>query len=249
MLELFLRPESWAAIATLTLLEVVLGIDNLVFIAILTGKLPEKQQSLARRLGLALAMASRLILLFALAWIMGLEQTLFTVKGIAFSGHSLILLAGGLFLIDKATREIHAKVELADEEMMQGRKKAVFGLVLAQIAVVDIVFSLDSIITAVGMVGEIPLMVVSIVIAVLVMLASADAVSGFVSRHPTLKMLALAFLLLIGVLLVAEGTGSHFEKGYVYFAMGFSLFVETLNIRRQRNLKARLTSFPAAEEV
>lgn len=241
MLELFLQPESWIAIATLTLLEIVLGIDNLVFVAILSSRVPEAQQPKARRSGLALALVTRLALLFSLSWVMGLERPLLTVMGYGFTGRSLILLAGGLFLIAKATREIYDKTELAHEEHPRAAAAAkAFGMVIVQIALIDIVFSLDSIITAVGMVKELPLMVAAIVIAMAFMVLAAETVSGFINRHPSLKILALSFLLLIGVMLIAEGTGRHVEKGYIYFAMGFSLLVETLNIRRRTNWEARV---------
>jgi predicted tellurium resistance membrane protein TerC len=226
-------------LATLTLMEIVLGIDNVVFIAILVAKLPASQQNLARRLGLTLALGIRILLLLTISWIMGLTRPLLTVWEIELSGRSLILLAGGLFLIFKATREIYEKVEAESHERAPGLSGAAFGWVLFQILLLDIVFSLDSVITAVGMANQISVMVTAMVLAMLVMLVSAGTVSGFVERHPSIKILALAFLLLIGVMLVAEGMGTHMAKGYVYFAMAFSLFVEMLNMRYQRRHAAR----------
>jgi predicted tellurium resistance membrane protein TerC len=248
MFEPFLDPGNWIAIVTLTLLEIVLGIDNIVFIAIVTARLEESKQPLARRLGLGLALGTRLLLLFALSWIIGLERTLFTVPGVEWdmTGRSLILLAGGLFLIYKATQEIYHKTEGVEEEAHAGTATAAFGAALFQIALMDMIFSLDSIITAVGMVDEIPLMVAAIVIAVTVMIVFADAVADFVNENPSVKILALAFLMLIGVLLVAEGTGRHVEKGYIYFAMGFSLLVELLNMRYRRNRERRKEAARAA---
>lgn len=239
MLDLFTRPESWAAIATLALLEIVLGIDNIVFIAVLTGKLPEAKQSQARQIGLGLALVTRLALLMALAWVMTLDRPIVTVAGTSFSGKALILLGGGLFLITKATREIYVKTELVGEEDAPRKRAAAFGMVILQIGLIDVIFSLDSVVTAIGMVGKIPLMVTAILISMGVMLISANSVGNFINRHPSLKILALSFLLLIGVLLVAEGMGREFEKGYVYFAMGFALLVETLDMRRQKNLRLR----------
>jgi predicted tellurium resistance membrane protein TerC len=231
-----LSADALAALATLTLMEIVLGIDNIVFITILVGKLPAERQALARRLGLGAALGMRILLLLALSWIMGLTAPLVTVLGIELSGRSVILIGGGLFLLFKATREIYDKVEGgAHEPGAGGRSGASFGWVLVQIMLLDIVFSLDSVITAVGMANQLSIMIIAMVLAMLVMLASAAAVGGFVERHPSVKILALAFLLLIGVMLVAEGTGRHVEKGYVYFAMAFSLLVEMLNMRyRQR---------------
>jgi predicted tellurium resistance membrane protein TerC len=214
-------------------MEIVLGIDNVVFIAILTARLPAEQQPLARRLGLLLALGIRIGLLFAISWMMGLTAPLFAVAGKEVSGRMLILLAGGVFLIVKATMEIYEKVE-SEPHAPTRRVHGTFLVVLAQILLLDIVFSLDSVITAVGMVDRVSTMVVAMVIAMLVMLFSADPISAFVERHPSVKILALAFLLLIGVMLVAEGMGTHVEKGYIYVAMAFSLFVELLNLRRRR---------------
>jgi predicted tellurium resistance membrane protein TerC len=233
-----LSVDALVALATLTLMEIVLGIDNVVFIAILVARLPAARQALARRLGLTLALGIRVGLLFALAWIMGLTAPLATVWRFTVSGRNLILLGGGLFLLFKATREIYDKVEGPPAAGAPVEGTAPFGLVLLQILLLDIVFSLDSVLTAVGMANQVPVMVAAMVLAMLVMLASAGAVSGFVDRHPSVKILALAFLLLIGVMLVAEGMGTHVEKGYVYFAMSFALFVEMLNMRYRRRRSA-----------
>ena len=226
--------DALLGLATLTLMEIVLGIDNVVFIAILVARLPATQQNLARRLGLALALGIRILLLLTISWIMGLTRPLLTIAEVELSGRSLILLGGGLFLIFKATREIYEKVEAEPHETDRGKSRAVFGWVLLQILLLDIVFSLDSVITAVGMANQVSVMITAMVLAMLVMLVSAGAVSGFVERHPSVKILALAFLLLIGVMLVAEGMGTHMAKGYVYFAMAFSLFIEMLNVRYRR---------------
>jgi predicted tellurium resistance membrane protein TerC len=233
-MEAVLSSEGLIALVTLSAMEVVLGIDNVVFIAILTSRLPAAQQGTARRLGLALALIMRIGLLFAISWIMGLTRPLFAVLGHAVSGRDLILLGGGLFLIFKATWEIYDKLEVEHAERDTGKGRGAFLAVLAQILVLDIVFSLDSVITAVGMANQLAIMVLAMVIAMLVMLASAGPVSGFVERHPSLKILALSFLLLIGVMLVAEGMGTHVEKAYIYFAMAFSLFVELLNLRYRK---------------
>jgi predicted tellurium resistance membrane protein TerC len=216
-------------------MEVVLGVDNVVFIAILTSRLPGRQQALARRVGLVLALGIRILLLLAIAWIMGLTRPLFSLWGQQFSGRDLILLGGGLFLIFKATREIYDKLEVEHAERSRRTVRAAFLWVIAQILVLDIVFSLDSVITAVGMANDVPIMVAAMTVAMLVMLVSMGSVSGFVERHPSVKILALAFLLLIGVMLVAEGMGQHVSKGYIYFAMAFSLFVELLNLRYHKN--------------
>jgi predicted tellurium resistance membrane protein TerC len=227
--------DALVGLATLTLMEIVLGIDNVVFIAILVMRLPAAQQSLARRLGLTLALGIRILLLLTITWIMSLTRPLLTVGDLEVSGRGLILFGGGLFLIFKATREIYDKVEGEAHETESARSRAAFGWVLAQILLIDIVFSLDSVITAVGMANRVPIMITAMVLAMLVMLVSAGAVSGFVERHPSIKILALAFLILIGVMLVAEGMGTHMAKSYVYFAMAFSLFIEMLNMRyRQR---------------
>jgi len=226
-------PETWIALLTLTVLEIVLGIDNIIFISILAGKLPAGEQPRARTVGLTLAMVTRILLLLSLTAIMRLTHPLFSTLGHPFSGRDLILLAGGLFLLWKSTREIHDKLE-GEEGRQNVKAGATFGGVIVQIALLDIVFSLDSVITAVGMVRQVGVMIAAIVLAVLVMLVAAGPISDFVHRHPTLKMLALSFLLLIGVTLIADGLGQHIPKGYVYFAMGFSVFVESLNLRLAR---------------
>ena len=234
------HPEAWIGLLTLTVLEIVLGIDNVIFISILAGKLPAHQQGRARRLGLAGAMVTRIGLLAALAWIIRLTAPLFTVLGHSFSGRDLILLAGGLFLMTKSTREIHESLE-GDSGSASAATARSFGAVVGQIVLLDIVFSLDSVITAVGMARQLGVMITAVVIAVGVMMFSATAISDFVHRHPTIKMLALSFLLLIGVTLIADGLGQHIAKGYIYFAMGFSVFVEILNTRlRARGAPVRL---------
>ena len=229
----WLSPDILIALATLTALEIVLGVDNIIFISILSGKLPPKQQQRARRLGLLLAMGTRILLLFSLAWIARLTAPLVTLWGHEISGRDLILIAGGLFLLAKSTHEIHGRVE-GGEEDVSGRAASSFASVLAQIALLDIVFSLDSVITAVGMVDQVSVMVVAVVISVLIMMLAAEPISAFVHRHPTVKILALSFLLLIGLSLLLEGFDYHIPKGYVYFAMGFSVFVEMINLRIRR---------------
>ena len=227
-------PEALTALATLTLLEVVLGIDNVVFISILSSKLPENQQPRARFLGLALAMFGRIVLLLSLNWIMRLEATLFEVLGQEISGRDLILIGGGLFLLAKATHEIHDKLEVPESS----HKKAMvasFSHVIIQILLLDIVFSLDSVITAVGMADRVEIMIIAIVIAIIVMMVSAGSISRFIEKNPTIKILALSFLLLIGMTLIAEGFALHIPKGYLYFAIAFSLLVELLNLRMRRN--------------
>jgi predicted tellurium resistance membrane protein TerC len=227
------QPETWIALLTLTVLEIVLGIDNVIFISILAGKLPDAQQSKARKTGLFLAMFIRIGLLASLAWIVRLTAPLFTVLGQEISGRDLILLVGGLFLIAKSTHEIHERLE-GEEGEASARAAASFTGVIVQILLLDIVFSLDSVITAVGMANQLPVMIAAVVIAVGVMMVSAGAIGDFVARHPTIKMLALSFLLLIGMSLVAEGLDQHIPKGYIYFAMGFSVFVEMLNLRLRK---------------
>jgi predicted tellurium resistance membrane protein TerC len=229
-MEFLTDPQTWVALATLTALEIVLGIDNVVFISILAGRLPEHQQHRARRIGLALAMLMRILLLLSLAFIVRLTAPLVTIVGNEISGRDLVLLLGGLFLIAKSTHEIHLRLE-GEEGEASARVPASFNAVLVQIVLLDIVFSLDSVITAVGMVDEIPIMVAAVVLAVGVMLLFADAVSRFVERHPTVKVLALSFLMLIGVALIADGLDLHIPKGYIYFAMAFSLAVEMVNLR------------------
>lgn len=243
------EPQAWIGLLTLTALEVVLGIDNIVFISILAGKLPHQQQSKARRVGLAVAMVMRIGLLFSLAWIMKLVTPLFHVAGHGVSGRDLILLIGGLFLLAKSTHEIHSKLEGIEGESKA--EAASFIGVIVQIMLLDVVFSLDSVITAVGMINEIGIMVAAIVIAVIIMMIFADAISLFVDQHPTIKMLALSFLLMIGLMLVADGLGHHIPKGYAYFAMGFSVFVEMLNLRIRRGttpVKLHQTFAPAVQK-
>jgi predicted tellurium resistance membrane protein TerC len=232
-MELLTDPQNWIALATLLALEIVLGVDNIVFISVLASKLPAEQQARARMVGLSLALITRLLLLLSLAWIVRLTAPLFTVLGNEISGRDLILLTGGLFLLAKATHEMHQQLEGA-EGGASARVPPTFSAVIIQILLLDIVFSLDSVITAVGMVDELAIMVTAVVLAVGFMLFFAGRISGFVDRHPTVKMLALAFLLLIGVTLVADGLGQHISKGYIYFAMAFSVFVELLNLRMRR---------------
>jgi len=239
-MDAFLTVDGLVALATLAALEIVLGVDNVVFIAILTGRLPARQRDLARRLGVTLALGIRIGLLFAISWMMGLTRPLFAVEGHGLSGRDLILIGGGLFLVGKATWEIYDKLEVEHVER-EGGGRGRFATVLVQILVLDIVFSLDSVITAVGMANRLSVMVAAMVIAMLVMLVSMGAVAGFVERHPSMKILALAFLLLIGAVLVADGMGQHVSKGYIYVAMAFSLFVEVLNLRyRKRRQPVRL---------
>jgi predicted tellurium resistance membrane protein TerC len=232
-------PQAWIALATLTALEIVLGIDNVVFISILSDKLPPEKRARARMIGLGLAMFGRVVLLLSIAWIMRLTAELFTVLGEGFSGRDLILIVGGLFLIGKSTFEIHEKMEEGSDHPDAERIAASFTSVIVQILLLDIVFSLDSVITAVGMADDVPVMITAIVIAIAVMMLSAGAISDFITRHPTIKMLALSFLLLIGAMLVAEGFDQHVPKGYIYSAMAFSLFVEMLNLRASRGRHGR----------
>ena len=232
------NPQIWIGLLTLTALEIVLGIDNIIFISILSGRLPAHKQERARLTGLALAMIMRILLLLSLSWIMGLTHPLFSVVDFDVTGRGLILVAGGLFLIAKSTREIHHKLEDVDEEG-KVRVHPSFMSVLIQILLLDIVFSLDSVITAVGMVDHVAVMIAAIVIAVGVMMVFSGGVSRFVDRHPTIKMLALSFLLLIGMNLIADGAGFHIPKGYTYFAMAFSVFVEMLNLKIRKKAKPR----------
>lgn len=232
-MEFLADPQIWVAFLTLTLLELVLGIDNVIFISILSGKLPEEQQARARYIGLTLALVMRVILLFSLSWIIGLTAPLFNIFGQDVSGRDLVLLIGGLFLIAKSTHEIHGSLE-GDEGHAAKRVYASFTSVIIQITLLDIVFSLDSVITAVGMVNNIWIMVAAVVISIIAMMLFAGPIGGFVERHPTIKMLALAFLLLIGVTLIAEGLHQHIPKGYIYFAMAFSVLVEFLNMRLRK---------------
>ncbi|EWC43104.1 TerC family protein [Pseudomonas stutzeri] len=235
------NPEIWVAFLTLTALEIVLGIDNIIFISILVSRLPKEQQPKARFFGLALAMGTRILLLLSIAWVMRLTNDLFTVWGEGVSGRDLILFFGGLFLLFKSTLEIWHSVEGEEEHQDGGGAvKAGFLSVILQIAVIDIIFSLDSVITAVGLVQNVPVMVAAIVIAVLVMMLAAGTISDFIEKHPTLKILALSFLIVVGTLLIAEAFGVHVPKGYVYFAMAFSLGVEALNIRMRKAMKRKL---------
>ena len=235
-MEWLTSPEAWVALTTLTLLEIVLGVDNIIFISILVGRLPEAQRQRARLLGLGFAMGTRILLLLLITWIMRLQATLFTVLNVEVSGRDLILIGGGLFLLAKATLEIHESLEGAEEEG-HAAKHAGFTSVIIQIGLIDIVFSLDSVITAVGLADHVGVMIVAIVIAVGVMMFAAGAIGRFVDDHPTVKMLALSFLVLIGVALIAEGIDVHIPKGYIYFAMAFSVVVEMLNIRIRRGRK------------
>lgn len=231
-------PQTWVALVTLTVLEIVLGIDNIIFISILAGKLPDPTRDKARRVGLLAAMVTRILLLLSLAWIIRLTRPLFTVLGNEISGRDLILIAGGLFLLAKSTHEIHQKLE-GEEGEGSGRVAATFKGVVIQIMLLDIVFSLDSVITAVGMAQHVEVMVAAIMISVVLMMWWSKPIGEFVERHPTIKILALSFLLLIGVTLIADGLGQHISKGYVYFAMGFSVFVEMLNLRMKARAKAK----------
>jgi predicted tellurium resistance membrane protein TerC len=240
-MELLTDPQAWIALATLTALEIVLGVDNIIFISILVGRLPEHQRQRARIIGLGLAMGTRIALLISLAWIMTLTDPLFSVLGKDVSGRDIILIGGGLFLLWKSVHEIHGALEGADDEGPEVRAFASFGATLVQIAIIDIVFSLDSVITAVGMVDEVPIMVIAIVIAVLIMMFAAKSIGDFVDRHPTIKMLALSFLIMVGMALIAEGFEFHVPKGYIYFAMAFSVAVEMLNLKmRKRQEPVRL---------
>jgi predicted tellurium resistance membrane protein TerC len=238
---IFATGDAWIALFTLTVLEIVLGIDNIIFISILSNKLPAHQQKKARRWGLGLAMGTRILLLLSISWILSLQADLFTVFGMGISGRDIVLLAGGLFLIYKATVEIHEKIEGDEHENEANIKKPSFMSVIVQILLLDIVFSLDSVITAVGMVDadKVIIMILAVIIAVGIMLFAADPISNFVQKHPTVKMLALSFLVMIGVSLLIEGTGGHVEKGFIYVAMGFSVIVEMLNLRMQANAKKR----------
>jgi predicted tellurium resistance membrane protein TerC len=230
MIDLLFDPNAWAALVALSVLEIVLGIDNVIFISILAGKLPADTRGRARKVGLLAAMAMRIVLLLSITWVMRLTTPLFALLGQEISGRDLILIGGGLFLLAKSTHEIHDKLE-GDEGHASARVVASFGAVVVQIMLLDIVFSLDSVITAVGMANDVVVMILAVIAAVAVMLVSSSSISAFVERHPTVKMLALSFLVLIGVSLIAEGLDQHIPKGYIYFAMGFSVFVEMLNVR------------------
>jgi len=234
MLELLADPQAWAALVTLTVLEVVLGIDNVIFISILVSRLEEKSAARARQIGLGLALAFRLVLLFALTWIMALSEPVIEFFGRGFSWRDIILIAGGLFLIGKATHEIHGSIEGEDDDTPAGAAGATFSMVIFQVIIIDLVFSIDSIITAIGMAQDLPIMITAVIIAVAVMYVASGPVSAFISRHPTTKMLALAFLVLIGVALVADGFGAHIPRGYVYSAMVFAGLVEMFNVLAQR---------------
>jgi predicted tellurium resistance membrane protein TerC len=247
-MDAFLSSEGLLALLTLTFLEVILGVDNVIFISILSGKLPHGQQRRARRAGLLAAMVMRIALLLSIAWIIRLTASLFTVMGRGISGRDLILISGGLFLLGKATVEIHDRLE-GEEGHESSRVAPSFMAVIVQIMLLDIVFSLDSVITAVGMAEDVRVMVAAVVLAVAIMMFSAEPISGFVNRHPTIKVLALSFLLLIGVSLIGDGLGMHIPKGYIYFAMGFSVFVEMINLRlRNVGQPVKLHQSYAAEE-
>ena len=238
-MELLMDPAAWVALVTLTALEIVLGVDNIIFISILVGRLPAARRNFARRLGLGLAMGMRILLLLSLTWVMGLTAPLFSVLGMEISGRDIILIGGGLFLLWKSTAEIHESLEgeaHADGGGPGGAAQATFGAILVQIAIIDIVFSLDSVITAVGLVDEVEIMIAAIVLSVIVMMFTARSIGEYVERHPTIKMLALSFLIMVGMALVAEGLHFHVPKGYIYFAMAFSLGVELLNIRLRKRL-------------
>ncbi len=250
MVELLSSPEVWVSLATLAALEIVLGVDNIIFIAILAGRLPVAQREKARKLGLLGAFVSRMGLLATISWIVRLDQPLFEIAGKGMSGKSLILLLGGIFLLYKATKEIHHKLEAADEDGLPAAKAvASFGSVIAQIVLLDMVFSIDSVITAVGMTDLISVMVAANVIALIVMVAVGKSVSGFVEKHPSVKVLALSFLLMIGLVLVAEGFGVHIPKGYIYGAMGFSVFVELINLRTGRKAKPATHAAPGPKAL
>jgi predicted tellurium resistance membrane protein TerC len=241
-MEFLADPQVWISLLTLTALEIVLGIDNVIFISILASKLPAEEQGKARKLGLMLALVTRILLLMSLTWIMGLTKPLFTLPLLneEISGRDLVLLLGGLFLIWKSVREVHEKLEAEDGHVTKNLKRVSFASVIVQILLLDIVFSLDSVITAVGMASQLWVMVTAVIVSIGVMLAAAEPISDFVNRHPTLKMLALSFLILIGVMLVAEGLDQHIPKGYIYFSMAFAFGVEMLNLRMRARQAAKL---------
>jgi predicted tellurium resistance membrane protein TerC len=249
MLEILSDPNAWVALATLTVMEIVLGIDNIVFISVLVSRLPQKEADNARRLGLALALIFRIALLLIISWIIGLTQPAITAFGLELSWKDIILIAGGLFLIYKATHEMHAEIEDPHEPSLKQAAKAAFSAIIVQIVIIDMVFSIDSIVTAVGMAEHVEVMIAAVIIAVGVMFVASGPVAGFVARHPTVKMLALAFLLLIGVSLVADGLGFHIPKGYIYSAMGFSVLVEAINIIARGRRAARGNAAPALHEA
>jgi predicted tellurium resistance membrane protein TerC len=232
-------PNIWAAFGTLTVLEIVLGIDNIVFISVLVSRLPKAQADRARQVGLALALVFRILLLLVLSWIIGLDSDVFELFGIGFSWKDIILLGGGLFLIYKATHEMHAEIEEPHDESLAATAKAAFSAIIVQIILIDMVFSIDSIITAIGMAQHVEVMIAAVIVAVGLMFVASGPIAGFVARHPTTKMLALAFLLMIGISLVADGLGFHIEKGYIYAAMGFSVLVEAVNILAKQRKLAR----------
>jgi predicted tellurium resistance membrane protein TerC len=247
MFEWLASPEAWIALGTLTALEIVLGIDNIIFISILVGRLPENQRAFARRMGLSLAMITRLALLFSISWVIGLTEPWVKLLSYEISGRDVILIGGGLFLVAKATHEIHNSLEGIEEP---GRLIVVtsLGMALLQIAVLDIVFSLDSVITAVGLVDQVSLMAIAIILAVIVMLMAAKTIGNFVDEHPTIKILALSFLILVGVTLMVEGFGVHVPKGYIYFAMAFSITVEMLNLRMRKKRMAPVKLYKKISE-
>lgn len=244
-MEIFLQPESWVALVTLSFLEIVLGIDNIIFISILTNKLPEEARPKARTAGIGLALIFRIIMLLGISWIIGFTQPLFTESilghDFSLSGRDLILIIGGLFLLAKSTKEIHHKIdkeELEEEDSESALKKG-FTQIIIQIALLDIVFSFDSILTAVGMTEHVIIMIIAVIVSLIVMLIFSGKIAAFIEKHPTLQMLALSFLILIGVMLIADGFGQHIGKGYIYFAVGFSLLVEVLNINMRKRKKAK----------
>jgi predicted tellurium resistance membrane protein TerC len=237
MIELWSTPEAWAALLTLTALEIVLGIDNVIFLSVIVSRIPPVQAKRARQIGLALALVFRIVLLSLLVWLIGLTEAVLTVRGLAFSWRDIILIGGGLFLIAKATHEIHTEVEAHDSQDNAASKASAFALVIIQIIIIDVVFSLDSIITAIGMAQDLQIMIAAVVIACIVMYVSSGPVARFVAEHPTTKMLALAFLVLIGVALVADGFKFHIPRGYIYFAIAFSAAVELFNVLAKRNRK------------
>lgn len=230
-MEWLLNPDIWIAFLTLCALEIVLGIDNLIFISILANKLPKEQQSRARQIGLSLALVIRIMLLFSISWIMGLTNDFFTLGSLGFSGRDLILIAGGLFLIIKSVREIHEKIEKSETAMEANIKNITFNGVVIQILLIDIVFSLDSVITAVGMVDQIAIMIAAVIVSMVIMMMVAGTLNNFINNHPAIKILALAFLLMIGTALIAEGLNFHIPKGYIYYSMAFAVFVEIINVK------------------
>ncbi|MGJ5180964.1 TerC family protein [Bradyrhizobium oligotrophicum] len=239
MIDLLTSPEAWAALLTLTALEIVLGIDNVIFLSVITSRIPQPQATRARQIGLALALVFRILLLSVLVWLIGLTQPVFSIRGLGFSWRDIILIAGGLFLIAKATHEIHGEVEAREDDGPQSGGGNKFFWVIVQIIVIDLVFSLDSIITAIGMAKDLEIMIAAVIIAVIIMYVSSGPVARFVANHPTTKMLALAFLVLIGVALVADGFEFHIPRGYIYFAIVFALAVEAFNVMASRNRRKR----------